>query len=386
MSETTSEKKVIELKPQGFQTAGPTRDPEHLPIGYAPLIRNCWYVLAEIKDVGRELRGLQVCGEPLVYFRTEAGDPVVLDDRCAHRRFSLSKSKLVGDTVQCGYHGFKYDQTGKCVWAPGISVAPNFGIRKYPCAEVGPWLWVWMGNPEKADVSKIPYPKLDPTVNWRKVEGYKWNPGNYLFMIENFFDQAHLHFLHGETVSKLDQADTPQKSLDVGPDAVGWIKETDSVGAGLFAGLAGGDPTKLVRVVGMDKQYGVSLNYGIEDRYALEGDPDPLYPLHFHIFNAMTPKDLHSTHQFYQANVNFDIVHGLDWFRDFSSNVVFQQDADAFQSMQTAIESDFRTGIVEFGITTDRFGMKMRKMIKEWKEAEADDEFLSTKNCKSQGL
>ena len=360
-------------KAKRFEIAGLPRQPDSLPLGFAPMILNAWYVIAETKDVGRQLGGILVCGEPLVYYRTEAGEAVVLDDRCAHRRFSLSKSRLIGDTIQCGYHGFTYNATGKCVWAPGLNIEPNFGVRKYPCAEVGPWLWAWMGEPDKADASAIPYPKLDENENWRQVEGYKLNPGNYLFMIENFFDQTHLHFLHGDHVSDVAQATTAPKTRDVGPNAISWIKDTSDVKAGLFAGLAGGDITKKIRVVGMDTQYGPSMNYGVEDRYAPEGDADPLYPLRFHIFNAITPKDMNSTHQFFQANVNFDVEQGIDWFRDFSRDFIFQQDADAFQSMQDNIPTDYRTGTVEFGIPSDRYGISMRKMLKRMKDEENID-------------
>ena len=364
---------VVEAETRTFMIPGPTRDPVDLPVGFAPMIRNAWYVMAESKNVARELGGVMVCGEPLVYYRTQNGEPVVLDDRCAHRRFSLAKSRLVGDTVVCGYHGFTYEKTGKCVWAPGLATEPNFGIRRYPCAEVGPWLWVWMGNPERADVAEIPYPKLDEGENWRKVEGYKFNPGNYLLLIENFFDQAHLHFLHGDHVSDLAQATTLPKTLETPPNVIAWRKDTDQVKAGLFAGLAGGDPDELVRVVGMDTQYGPSLNYGVEDRYSLEGVENPLYPLRFHVFNAITPKDINGTHQFFQLNTNFDVLQGLDWFRDFSRDVVFQQDVEAIESMQNAIVNDHRTGKVEFGIASDRFGLTMRRMLKKMKDAELVD-------------
>jgi phenylpropionate dioxygenase-like ring-hydroxylating dioxygenase large terminal subunit len=40
--------------------------------------------------------------EPCVFYRTEDGTPVALEDRCPHRRLPLSMGKLVGDDVlQC---------------------------------------------------------------------------------------------------------------------------------------------------------------------------------------------------------------------------------------------------------------------------------------------
>jgi phenylpropionate dioxygenase-like ring-hydroxylating dioxygenase large terminal subunit len=44
---------------------------------------------------------------------------VALADRCVHRRFPLSQSNRVGDTIVCGYHGFAYDTSGTSVAVPG---------------------------------------------------------------------------------------------------------------------------------------------------------------------------------------------------------------------------------------------------------------------------
>ena len=344
---------------------------ENLPEAFAPLIRNAWYVVAETKDVGRELRHIFALGEPLVMYRTEAGEAVVLDDRCAHRRFPLSKSKLVGDTIQCGYHGFTYEKSGACIWAPTLNVQPRFGVRRYPAAEVGPWIWAWMGDPEKADVANIPYPQLDPSVKWRLAECYKHNAGNYSLLIENLLDLTHLHFLHGPDVSTLEEANNAPRAVQLEEsNAVGWTKETVDVASGLFAGLAGGNPAQLVRVCTTESQFGPSLNYGTEVRFARAGEESDLYPLRFHVIHALTPQDLHNTHQFTQFAFSAELVNGIEGFRDFARDVVFQQDCDAIVAMQRAIVNDQRTGNVESGIPGDRFGIKMRQVLRGLKKQE----------------
>jgi len=355
--------------PSDFSVPGPVEDDDKLPDALAPMVRNAWYVVAESKKVGRDLRGVRVLGEPLVLYRTQAGEPIVLDDRCAHRRFPLSKSKLVGDSIQCGYHGFTYDHTGRCIWASNIK--PNFGVRRYPCAEVGPWLWAWMGDPQKADPATVPYPKLDPKEPWRAIEGYKLNPGNYMLLIENLFDVSHLHFLHGGDVSDVAQANTPSKKLADITNGVGYIKETPLAEANLFASLTGGDPKKKVRVIGSGMQFGPSIHYGYEDRYALEGDDDPLYPLRFHIIHGVTPEDINSTHQFFQVFFNRELLgDGMEGFRDFSENVVLQQDCEAIAYLQAAIDADRRTCTVELNIASDRYGIAMRGILRELKQEE----------------
>lgn len=59
-----------------------------------------------------------ILGEPVCFYEATDGTLVVLDDRCAHRRFPLSRSELDGDVIRCGYHGFGYGKDGRCVAVP----------------------------------------------------------------------------------------------------------------------------------------------------------------------------------------------------------------------------------------------------------------------------
>jgi phenylpropionate dioxygenase-like ring-hydroxylating dioxygenase large terminal subunit len=77
-------------------------------------IRDCWYVAALAGDVNRNLQRRVFLDEPVVLYRNLAGEPVALYDACSHRKFPLSMGKLVSDVVQCGYHGWEFDCTGKC--------------------------------------------------------------------------------------------------------------------------------------------------------------------------------------------------------------------------------------------------------------------------------
>ena len=61
----------------------------------------------------------------------------------------------------------------------------------------------------------------------------------------------------------------------------------------------------------------------------------------------------------------------MESFRDFSENVVLQQDCEALAFIQAAIDSDTRTGTVEFGIAGDRFGITMRRILRKMKQEEA---------------
>ena len=82
-------------------------------------IKNGWYIAATSSDVTTAPVQKLICDEPIALYRTETGQVGALADRCIHRRMPLSKGRVIGDRLQCGYHGFEYDCAGKCVLVPG---------------------------------------------------------------------------------------------------------------------------------------------------------------------------------------------------------------------------------------------------------------------------
>ncbi len=66
----------------------------------------------------------------MVIWRTRAGEVVAYDDRCSHKRFPLSKGRLMPDgTLECAYHGMRYDTSGKCVMIPSHPTVSHFPAR-----------------------------------------------------------------------------------------------------------------------------------------------------------------------------------------------------------------------------------------------------------------
>src|ERR1700761_9563899 len=82
-----------------------------------------WYPLAwsdEIKS--GQVIGREFAGQPIALFRTKAGQLTALEDRCAHRQVPLHLGVVNGDTLKCGYHGWAYNQAGKCVDVPYLGM------------------------------------------------------------------------------------------------------------------------------------------------------------------------------------------------------------------------------------------------------------------------
>ncbi|HLB15359.1 MAG TPA: Rieske 2Fe-2S domain-containing protein [Burkholderiales bacterium] len=88
-------------------------------------LRNAWYVAAWDHEVTAERPfGRCLLNEPVVLYRTRSGAVAALEDRCCHRHFPLHRGAVAGDFLECGYHGFTYDASGKCVRVPGQDVVP----------------------------------------------------------------------------------------------------------------------------------------------------------------------------------------------------------------------------------------------------------------------
>src|SRR5271154_645098 len=110
-------------------------------------IRNSWYVAAIPNEVGATPLARTILGDPVVMFRKKDGKVVALRDRCAHRMLPLSLGKVSGDEIQCAYHGFVYDCTGKCVHVPGLKHVPSIAkVQTYPVIERHGYVWIWMGS------------------------------------------------------------------------------------------------------------------------------------------------------------------------------------------------------------------------------------------------
>ena len=84
-----------------------------------PFLRNVWYPFAWSEEVGRELFGRTLLDEPIVVYRKENGEAVALGDTCPHRFAPLHQGKLIGDCVQCPYHGLQFDDAGRCAHLVG---------------------------------------------------------------------------------------------------------------------------------------------------------------------------------------------------------------------------------------------------------------------------
>lgn len=161
-------------------------------------LKNVWYVAAWADEVGSSLLPRQLLGKPVVLYRRKDGQAVALDDRCPHRFAPLHMGQLINDEIECAYHGLRFDCTGTCTHNPhGNGAIPAKAVvRSYPVLEKHKLLWIWMGDPVKADPQAIPELDFLTDPEFQNVKGYTLAEGHFELMTDNIMDLGHIEFLH----------------------------------------------------------------------------------------------------------------------------------------------------------------------------------------------
>ncbi|MHB8135395.1 MAG: Rieske 2Fe-2S domain-containing protein [Anaerolineaceae bacterium] len=169
------------------------------------MIRNQWYVVLESNEVKAQPIGTTRLGEKMVFWRDPSGKVHAAADRCPHRGVALSAGKMQADHLQCPFHGFEFDESGKCVLVPANGqngVIPNaLRLKTYPTYEAHGFIWIWWGFSAPADLP-IPefFTNLDDTYIYSSARD-PWK-AHYSRVIENQLDVVHLPFIHHNTIGR----------------------------------------------------------------------------------------------------------------------------------------------------------------------------------------
>jgi len=176
-------------------------------------LRNTWYVAAWDNEIEPGALFQRVLlNEPVLMFRDEAGKVQAISDRCPHRFAPLHMGKLLGNAVQCPYHGLEFNGQGRCTHNPhGDGAIPRAAVVKtYPVVEKYSLIWIWMGDLDRADEGCIPdFSSLDPE-HFYVGKRYLHVQANYVLETDNIMDLSHIQYVHPGTLgsSEVSQSKT----------------------------------------------------------------------------------------------------------------------------------------------------------------------------------
>lgn len=145
--------------------------------------------------------GIEAFGTKLVVFQGANGALNVLNSHCLHLGGDLSDGRIVGDTVACPFHDWRWAGDGNCVAVPYARRIPQGArTRSWTTREVNKHLLVWYdaeGNPPDIEVPRIEGAYSDDwSPDWAWCEAIVENHPREL--IDNLADMAHFFYVHGE--------------------------------------------------------------------------------------------------------------------------------------------------------------------------------------------
>jgi phenylpropionate dioxygenase-like ring-hydroxylating dioxygenase large terminal subunit len=331
-----------------------------------------WYVIAATDEIGSEPLARQVCGHRVVLYRTDAGEIACLADRCSHRGFPLSAGgRVVGDELQCNYHGLRFDCSGACTWVPGQDRIPSrANISSYAIEVQGPWVWIWAGDRATADRSMLPATPWFTDEGWAEVHGMEPLAARYGLLIDNLLDLSHETFLHAGYIGTPEVAETPIET--VVDDAAGVVhvsRHMEAVECPPFYSESTGLESPIDRW--QDIEYHAPGFYLLHVRVAPHGQ-DPAdddvtgRAAHLKVLYAITPCTESTTLDFWAVCRDFDADNPeTDAFIAKMNRDVVLQDVEALELLEQRLAEQEAIEVtpVEVSFKIDTGGLAARRVL-----------------------
>jgi 5,5'-dehydrodivanillate O-demethylase len=178
------------------------------------LLRRYWWPIAGASEFDPPgAKPVRLLGEDLVLYKDLGGTYGLLDRHCPHRRADLSYGYVERCGLRCNYHGWLYDEAGRCLAQPYEDLAhpearlrDEIRIKAYPVAELGGLVWAYLGP---APAPLVP--------DW---EFFSWKNGfrqivtaeipcNWFQCQENSIDPVHFEWTHSNWSVRLGGAAGP---------------------------------------------------------------------------------------------------------------------------------------------------------------------------------
>ena len=325
-------------------------------------------------EVGREPLGRTVCGRHVVLFRREDGSAVALDDRCPHRGYPLSAGALVGDEIQCGYHGLRFDGCGTCVWAPGQDRVPSrANVPARAADRTGALGVVVDGRPRRRRRRRGSRRWRGSTIRPGRpcTASSRWRRGPSL-LIDNLLDLSHETFLHAGYIGTPEVAETPITTRTDG-HVVHVSRHMSAVECPPFYANSTGLTTPIDRW--QDIEYHAPGCYLLHVRVAPAGSraaarTAPIVgAAHVEVMYAITPVDEHHTLDFWAVSRDFAIDDAeVDAYLARMNREVVLQDVEALSLIEQRLGDDWSPPEVSLKIDTG--GLAARRVLADLVAAE----------------
>jgi vanillate O-demethylase monooxygenase subunit len=329
-------------------------------------IQNGWYLAAWSEEVGRTFTQRWIAGNPVCFYRLLDGTPVAVEDRCPHRRYPLSLGRLDGDVLECNYHGYRFDGTGRCTGVAEQRDTPKARARHYRLAERHGVLWLWPGDPEAADETLLPDTSWLDSPQWTGFHGVLPLKARHLLLVENLLDLSHETFLHPTTIGNRAVAATP---IDVTTTerVVSFTRHMTGIEAPPFYVHSMGLTSPVDRW--QDGDFHPPGIFILHIRLAPTGTSEP-EGFHMKVLYGLTPAAGGECHDFYAVCRDFALDDaGLTDYQHKQQLAVMREDIGALEAQEHMVATS-AGGAPESSIRSDLAALRARRMLDRMRAAE----------------
>lgn len=321
------------------------------------VFRKFWHAVVPMSAVReRQPVPFTLLGEPIVLFLDAEGQPAALKDRCCHRTARLSKGRCDGGVLECGYHGWRYDRSGKVIRIPQYdplrAIPPDYCTPAYRCVERYGYAWVALEEP----IAPIPEAPEFGAPGWRTIfQFYETWATSPLRALENSFDNSHFSFVHRATFGVAAQ---PRPSrYELVEREGGFYAETliDAVNPPAFHKVSGTTEPITTRL--MRNAYFLPFSRRLDIEY-----PSGVRHVIINCFTPIDDRRMQLVQWLFRNDTEADCPEAL--LVEFDRQIT-AEDREMLAATDPDALVDTRRRGVEFSMDSDRPGMLIRKQLME---------------------
>lgn len=174
-----------------------------------------WYSVARSQEllVG-EVKRVHAFDREFALYRTRSGKAVLQDAFCPHLGAHLGvEGRVIGESLRCPFHGWRFDTTGQCVEIPYCDEIPERArIRTWHTEEQNGEVYIWFHPQNLAPTWELPVLTELGDDNWTAPRYAEFEvPAHIQDIAENSCDPVHFQYVHR-------QPDVPASEVTIDDD------------------------------------------------------------------------------------------------------------------------------------------------------------------------
>lgn len=334
------------------------------------MFTNFWYAAEWSRNLTDKPVRVNMLGQSFVLWRDSLGSAHCMVGACIHRGGALADGQVLGNDLECPYHGWRFNGVGHCSRIPALgaraTLPPRARLDSYPVQERYGIVFAFLG-----DLPEAERPPLMEIPQWNDP-GYRFTfrgdtiRGNYIRGLENAVDVSHTEFVHSHLMGyrgkERPEGEYRAPSYEISPRE--W-------GASIRCQFppAPGWGTVWNRILGFDKMF-----TGMEVTITYHG-PNSVFTsiylskkmnLHLPQFSWDTPIDQYSYRYFLIGGRNFFRTRLFDRYDRQRNEKINLQDKAIIEAVQPVMPPASRTD--EFLVDPDSIVSHFHGSLQQWEE------------------